>query len=47
MNDGRRARYTHEMPVDAYTGDAVCLEINVEKWGLINGEHLDDACKRA
>ena len=21
--DGRRARYTHEMPIDAYTGDAV------------------------
>ena len=24
--DGRRARYTHEMPVDAYTGDAYLAE---------------------
>jgi kynurenine formamidase len=31
--DGRRARYTHEMPVDAYTGDAICLEININNWG--------------
>jgi kynurenine formamidase len=45
--DGRRARYTHEMPVDAYTGDAVCLEIKIEPWGLILPEHLEDACKRA
>ena len=33
--DGKRARYTHEMPVDAYTGDAVCLEIKIHPWGLI------------
>jgi len=45
--DGKRARYTHEMPVDAYTGDAVCLEINIEPWGLILPEHLEDACARA
>ncbi|MCL2578638.1 MAG: cyclase family protein [Oscillospiraceae bacterium] len=45
--DGRRARYTHEMPVDAYTGDAVCLEIEIEKWGLILPKHLEDACERA
>jgi kynurenine formamidase len=45
--NGKRARYTHEMPVDAYTGDAVCLEIQIEKWGLILPEHLEDACKRA
>ncbi len=45
--DGKRARYTHEMPVDAYTGDAICLEIEVEKWGLITDKHLEDACKRA
>ena len=42
--DGRRARYTHEMPVDAYTGDAVVLKLDVEPWTLITGEHLD-ACK--
>jgi len=45
--DGKRARYTHEMPVDAYTGEAVCLEIEIEKWGLILPSHLEDACKRA
>jgi hypothetical protein len=45
--DGKRARYTHEMPVDAYTGDAVCLEIKIHRWGLILPEHLEDACKRA
>ena len=45
--DGKRARYTHEMPVDAYTGDAVCLDIQIEKWGLILPKHLEDACERA
>jgi kynurenine formamidase len=45
--DGKRARYTHEMPIDAYTGDAVCLEIHIGRWGLILPEHLEDACKRA
>jgi len=45
--DGRRARYTHEMPVDAYTGDAVCLPIEVERWGLIGPKHLEAACKKA
>ena len=45
--DGRRARYTHELPIDAYTGDAVCLEIRVPRWGLILPEHLEDACERA
>lgn len=45
--DGRRARYTHEMPVDAYYGDAVCLDIQVERWGLIKASHLEDACRRA
>jgi kynurenine formamidase len=44
---GNRARYSHELPVDAYVGDAVCLDIKVEDWGLIKGEHLDDACERA
>ncbi len=45
--DGKRARYTHEMPADAYYGDAVCLDIKVDRWGLIGVEHLEDACKRA
>ncbi len=44
--DGRRARYTHEMPVDAYTGDAVCLPIEIEPWGLIGPKHLEAACGR-
>ncbi len=45
--DGKRARYTHEMPVDAYTGEAICLEIDIEPWGLITDVHLDAACKKA
>ena len=44
--DGRRARYTHEMPVDAYTGDAVCLPIEIERWGLILPSHLEAACEK-
>jgi kynurenine formamidase len=45
--DGSRARYTHEMPVDAYTGDAVCLPIEIERWGLIGPKHLENGCKKA
>lgn len=45
--DGNRSRYIDEMPIDAYTGEAVCLEIKIEKWGLITSEHLEDACERA
>ena len=44
--DGRRARYTHEMPIDAYTGDAVVLKIDIEPWGLITDKHLDAACEK-
>ncbi len=43
--DGKRARYTHEMPVDAYTGEAVCLPIEIERWGLIGPKHLEAACE--
>ena len=32
--------------MDAYTGDAVCLPIDIEPWGLITGKHLDDACEK-
>ena len=32
--DGRRARYTHEMPID------------IEPWGLITDKHLDAACAK-
>jgi len=45
--DGKRARYTHEMPVDAYTGDGVCLPIEIERWGLIGAKHLEAGCKKA
>jgi kynurenine formamidase len=45
--DGRRARYTHELSLDAYYGDAVCLDIRVDEWGLITAKHLDDALARA
>jgi kynurenine formamidase len=44
--NGKRARYTHEMPIDAYTGDAVCLPIEIERWGLIGPKHLEAACKK-
>ena len=30
--DGRRARYSDEMPVDAYTGQAIVLKIDIEPW---------------
>lgn len=45
--DGKRARYTHEMPVDAYSGDAICLQIDIERWGLITDKHLSAACEKA
>jgi kynurenine formamidase len=35
------------MPIDAYTGPAVCLDVKVGRWQLIMPEHLEDACKRA
>ena len=44
--NGKRARYTHEMAVDAYTGDAICLPIEIERWGLITDKHLEAACKK-
>ncbi len=43
---GNRARYTHELPVDAYYGNSVCLDVQVEDWGLIKAKHLDDALRR-
>ena len=44
--DGRRARYTHEMPIDAYCGDAVCLPVDVEPWALIGPKDLEAACAK-
>ncbi|HCX64125.1 MAG TPA: cyclase, partial [Eubacteriaceae bacterium] len=44
--NGKRARYTHEMPIDAYTGDAVCLPIDIEPWGLIGPKELEEGCKK-
>ncbi|MDD6160637.1 MAG: cyclase family protein [Oscillospiraceae bacterium] len=43
--DGRRARYSDEMPIDAYTGEAYVLKIDIEPWGLITDKHLDAACE--
>lgn len=36
-------RYTHEMPADAYAGQAIVFKIDIEPWGLITDKHLD-AC---
>ncbi len=47
MFDGRRALYSHELPVDAYAGDAVCLDVRTPDWQLITPEHLNDAVARA
>jgi len=46
MFDGRRALYSHELPVDAYAGDAVCLDVRTPDWQLITPEHLEDAVAR-
>ena len=43
MFDGRRALYSHELPVDAYCGDAVCLDMKVDRWKLITAHDLEDA----
>ena len=45
--NGKRCRYTHELPIDAYCGDAICLDVKCNAWELITDKHLDDACKRA
>jgi kynurenine formamidase len=45
--DGKRARYTHELAIDAYCGPAICLDVKCEAWELITDKHLDDACARA
>jgi kynurenine formamidase len=34
------------MPVDAYTGQAIVLKIDIEPWGLITDKHLDAACEK-
>lgn len=47
MFDGTRAPYSHELPVDAYAGDAVCLDVRTPDWGLITAAQLDDAVARA
>jgi kynurenine formamidase len=47
MFNGKRALYSHELPVDAYTGDAVCLDVRTKRWQLITPADLDDAVARA
>ena len=44
--DGKRARYTHEMPADAYAGEAIVFKIDIEPWGLITDKHLDACMKK-
>ncbi len=44
---GNRARYTHELPVDAYCGPAICLDLDCEPWQLITDKDLDAACEKA
>ena len=44
--NGKRARYVHELPLDAYYGDAVCLDIRVGRWELIKPKHLEEALAR-
>jgi len=34
------------MPIDAYTGQAIVLKIDIEPWGLITDKHLDEACEK-
>jgi len=45
--DGSRARYTHEMDLSEYYGDAVCLDVKIHPWGLISAADLDDAVERS
>ena len=47
MFDGRRALYSHELPVDAYAGEAVCLDVRTPDWQLTTAAELDDAVARA
>ena len=47
MFDGRRALYSHELPVDAYAGEAVCLDVRTPDWQLTTAEELEDAVARA
>jgi kynurenine formamidase len=45
--DGRRARYTHEMELEAYCGKAVCLDLShLPQWTLIKAEDMDEAVKK-
>ena len=44
--NGKRARYVHELPLDAYYGDAVCLDVRVGHWELIKPKHLEEALAR-
>jgi kynurenine formamidase len=44
--NGKRARFVHELPLDAYYGDAVCLDVRVGHWELIKPKHLEEALAR-
>ncbi len=45
--EGKRTRYIHELPVDAYCGPAICLDVNAQPWQLITDKDLDAACEKA
>jgi len=37
------AEYTHEIPLEKYYGDCVCVDIPKKKWELITAEDLENA----
>src|SRR5208283_309242 len=47
MHTGTHALYSHELPVDAYCGDAICLDLRVDRWKLIMPSDLEAAVARA
>ena len=38
--------YTHELPIQNYFGEAVCLDIPKGKWELITVEDIENAAKK-
>lgn len=38
--------FTHELPIQNYFGEAVCLDIPKGKWELITVEEIEEAAKR-
>ena len=38
--------FTHELPIQNYFGEAVCLDIPKKKWELITVEDIEEAAKK-